>query len=286
MNKTISRVRDGFRQEFGWDFRLIRLLSLDLLHFLSRCFDEFHELVNAIVPDTNWEAQVETLVQIIREGREKMPESLPSLVPSLSPSLTETRVPPSPFPSPPSRLRKAKHDAEAQEGIRAHRHRIPLGGTIKDTPLLLLNQIKEEPKVQIAKPLKQEEPQELSKMPDVPNLDCYRSLAPAGSVEVAREIRCGSELPLASRVFRRTERTGLRPTGCSHHDSAYGVAQIHRLLLKHSLPSANGGAKEQVRVLSSACDPSQVGLVERTCTSRRNTLKQTDEIDVKGDWKP
>ena len=90
----------------------------------------------------------------------------------------------------------------------------------------------------------------------------------------------------ACQVFRRVERTGLRLTGCSHHDSAYGVARTHRLLLKHSLPSANGGAKKQVRVLSSARNPSQVGLVERTCASQRNTLKQTDEIDVKGDWKP
>lgn len=158
--------------------------------------------------------------------------------------------------------------------------------TKKDVPPPGLKQITEELKVTVAEPLKQEIPQELSKMPDEEQPACYEDPVRPGSVEAAREIRCGSELPLACRVFRRTERTGLRLTGCSHHDSAYGVAQIHRLLLKHSLPSANGGAKKQVRVLSSACDPSQVGLVERTCTSRRNTLKQTDEIDVKGDWKP
>ena len=79
---------------------MIRLLSLDLLHFLSICFDEFHELVNAIVPNTNWEAQVEKLVQIIREEREGTPAPTPSPAPSLFPSFSEQKASPEPSRAP------------------------------------------------------------------------------------------------------------------------------------------------------------------------------------------
>ena len=47
----------------------IASLSLDLLHFLRSCFDDFYDLVNAIVVHTNWETQVEKLVQIIKDAR-------------------------------------------------------------------------------------------------------------------------------------------------------------------------------------------------------------------------
>lgn len=63
-----------------------------------------HELVDAIVVHTNWEAQVEKLVKIIREDRKKQPESCPSPnpspAPSLSPSLTKDRAPSESSPSP------------------------------------------------------------------------------------------------------------------------------------------------------------------------------------------
>jgi hypothetical protein len=95
---------------------------------------------------------------------------------------------PSPFPSPPSRLRRAKHDAEAQEGIRARRYRIPLGGTVNDTPPLLLNQVKEEAEPEVTEPLKQEKLQELSKISDEEQPDRYGDLDRPDSVEVAREI--------------------------------------------------------------------------------------------------
>ena len=157
VREEFGKVRSGFRQEFGWDFRLIRLLSLDLLHFLSRCFDEFHELVNAIVPDTNLEAQVETLVQIIREEREGTPAPTPSPAPPLSSSFSEQKDSPAPFPplsrafhaptsgvrkghktikgggrqssgrpspAPPNSLRKEKHDVEVQKSLEARSHRI------------------------------------------------------------------------------------------------------------------------------------------------------------------
>lgn len=104
VREEFGKVRDGFRQEFGWDFRLIRLLSLDLLHFLPSCFDDFYDLVNAIVVHTNWETQVDKLVKIIREGRrvdaESSPSPAPSLSPSLSPSLMKDRAPSESSPSP------------------------------------------------------------------------------------------------------------------------------------------------------------------------------------------
>ena len=104
-------------------------------------------------------------------------------------------------------------------------------GTGNSAPLPLLDQIKTESKPEVTELLKQEKPQELSKMPDEEQPACYEDPVCPGSVEVSREIRCGSENPLAFRVFRRAERTGLRLTGCSHHDSAYGVAQIHDICL-------------------------------------------------------
>jgi len=61
-------------------------------------------------------------------------------------------------------------------------------GTGNGAPPPLLNQIKEEPKPEVTEPLKQEEPQELSKMPDGEQPDCYGDLDRPDSVEVAREI--------------------------------------------------------------------------------------------------
>jgi hypothetical protein len=126
---TPSESSGRIREEFGRDFRLIRLLSLDLLHFLSSCFEEFHELVSAFVPNTNWETQVEELVRIIRDGREKMPESLPSLVPSpdpsLFPSLTETRVPPSPARVVPESRPSPREDAKSRKKTREDSARVP-----------------------------------------------------------------------------------------------------------------------------------------------------------------
>jgi len=52
-----------------------------------------HELVDAIVLNTNWETQVEKLVQIIREARRVLDESSTSPSTSLSPSLTGSRAP-------------------------------------------------------------------------------------------------------------------------------------------------------------------------------------------------
>lgn len=76
------------------------MVSKDALKKLSNAAIDFdvrpHELVNAIVVHTNWEMQVEKLVKIIKDGRERTPESSPSPNPSFSPSLTESRVPPSP----------------------------------------------------------------------------------------------------------------------------------------------------------------------------------------------
>ena len=92
VREEFGKVRDGFRQEFGWDFRLIRLLSLDLLHFLRSCFDDFYDLVNAIVVHTNWETQVEKLVKIIRDERRAHPESSSSPITSVSPSLMDSRA--------------------------------------------------------------------------------------------------------------------------------------------------------------------------------------------------
>ena len=136
------------------------------------------------------------------------PESLPSLsrVPSeSSPSpvrvfveaknhqkrLGKTR--PSPFPSPPSRLKRAKHDAEAQESIKARRNRIHPARHAKRQSAPLLNQIKEEPKPEVTEPFKQGESQELSKLPDEEQPDRYRDLVRSDSVEVAREIKCRSK---------------------------------------------------------------------------------------------
>lgn len=61
-------------------------------------------------------------------------------------------------------------------------------GTENSAPLPLLNQIKEEPKFHVAEPLKQERSQELSKMPDEEQPDCYGDLDRPNSVDVAREI--------------------------------------------------------------------------------------------------
>jgi hypothetical protein len=69
-------------------------------------------------------------------------------------------------------------------------------GTANSSPPPLLNQIKEEPKPEVSEPLKQQESQQLSKMPDEEQPACYEDSVCPGSVEVAREIRCGSELPL------------------------------------------------------------------------------------------
>lgn len=82
-----------------------------------------HELVDAIVLNTNWETQVEKLVRIIKDGRERTPESSPSPnpspAPSLSPSLTESRVLPSParvFPeSRPSPRETSKSSKKTRE---------------------------------------------------------------------------------------------------------------------------------------------------------------------------
>jgi hypothetical protein len=55
-----------------------------------------HELVDAIVLNTNWETQVEKLVKIIRDGREKgagsLPGTIPGPEPGLFPGLTDSRV--------------------------------------------------------------------------------------------------------------------------------------------------------------------------------------------------
>jgi hypothetical protein len=55
-----------------------------------------HELVDAIVVHTNWETQVERLVKIIRDSREKGPGSLPGGIPGPEPGLfpgyTDSRV--------------------------------------------------------------------------------------------------------------------------------------------------------------------------------------------------
>ena len=51
-----QRERDHVRGEVRMVTRCIASLSLDLLHFLSICFDEFHDLVSEIVPNTNWGA--------------------------------------------------------------------------------------------------------------------------------------------------------------------------------------------------------------------------------------
>ena len=71
---------------------MIRLLSLDLLHFLRSCFDDFYDLVNAIVVRTNWEAQVEKLVQIIREDRRNREQSETSPESGLGSSLPKRAV--------------------------------------------------------------------------------------------------------------------------------------------------------------------------------------------------
>ena len=169
------------------------------------------------------------LVQFIREDRRRQPESSPSPARVLSESRPESfpesygipslsRVPsesspspvrvfveaknhqkrlgktrPSPFPSPPSRLKRAKHDAEAQESIKARRNRIHPARHAKRQSAPLLNQIKEEPKPEVTEPLKQEESQELSKLPDEEQPDRYRDLVRSDSVEVAREIKCRSK---------------------------------------------------------------------------------------------
>ena len=62
------------------------------------------------------------------------------------------------------------------------------GNGVPPRPPPLLNQIKEEPKPEVSEPLKQEEQQELSKMLDEEQPDCYENPACPDSVEVAREI--------------------------------------------------------------------------------------------------
>jgi len=71
-----------------------------------------------------------------------------------------------------------------------------LQGTVNNSPPPLLNQTEQKPKPEVTEPFKQEESQELSKMPDEEQPDCYEDPVCPDSVEVAREIRCGSELPL------------------------------------------------------------------------------------------
>ena len=61
-------------------------------------------------------------------------------------------------------------------------------GTGNSAPPPLLNQIKEEPKPEVSKPLKQEKPQESSKMPDEEQPDGYGDLDRPDSVEAARAI--------------------------------------------------------------------------------------------------
>jgi len=61
-------------------------------------------------------------------------------------------------------------------------------GTGNSAPSPLLNQIKEEPKPEVTEPLKQEEPQELSKMPDEEQPGYIGDSERPSSVEVAREI--------------------------------------------------------------------------------------------------
>jgi len=61
------------------------------------------------------------------------------------------------------------------------------GNGVTPRPPPPLNQIKEEPKPEVTEPLKQEKPQELSKMPDEEQPD-YGDPDRPGSVEVAREI--------------------------------------------------------------------------------------------------
>jgi hypothetical protein len=98
-------------------------------------------------------------------------------------------------------------------------------GTEDNTPPPLLNPIKTEAKPEVTEPLKQEESHELSKMRNEKQPGSYEALVYADSVEVAREISCGSDPSLACRTLRRTERTGLRRAGCSNHNSAYCLAQ-------------------------------------------------------------
>ena len=62
-------------------------------------------------------------------------------------------------------------------------------------------------------------------MPDEEQPACYEDPVRPGSVEAAREIRCGSELPLASRVFRRVERMELRLAEYSFGNSTLGTAR-------------------------------------------------------------
>jgi hypothetical protein len=52
-------------------------------------------------------------------------------------------------------------------------------------------EVKQGPKVEVSEPLKQEEPQELSKMYDENDPDCNRVLALSRSVEATRAIKRG-----------------------------------------------------------------------------------------------
>jgi len=96
----------GNREEGSVGMPSVRTLTVSkgALKKLSNSAIDFdvrpHELVDAIVLNTNWETQVEKLVKIIRDGRRVDTESSPSPPPSLSPSLTKDRAPSESSPSP------------------------------------------------------------------------------------------------------------------------------------------------------------------------------------------
>ena len=80
-------------------------------------------------------------------------------------------------------------------------------GTLNDIPPPLLNQIKEEPKPEVTEPLKQEESQELSKLPDEEQPDCSEISTGLIPLRLLARSSAGARAPRMSGVSsRRTHR--------------------------------------------------------------------------------